>query len=226
MLQNFISLLFPKYCLACNHYLINGENHLCTHCRHELPQTDYHTYPDNELYAKFGGRLPLKHALAYLKFTKEGRVQKILHALKYKGCQSIGELLGIWYGHILRQAQFENSFDLIIPIPLHPSKQKKRGYNQSDCFARGLSKALQIPWDAEGLTRIQANQSQTTLGKLARWDNVAHIFNVSNHETILNRRILLVDDVVTTGSTLEAGLNVLHQAGAREISVAVIAIAE
>lgn len=225
-LKTLLSLIFPEYCLGCEHCLIKGEVLICTHCLYALPQTDFHLRTAHELLDKFGGKLPLSYALAYLKFTKQGRVQKILHALKYQGCQKIGELLGFWYGYTLRQAQLHQAFDLIIPIPLHPSKQKKRGYNQSDCFARGLSEAMDVHWLAQGLIRTKANPSQTTLGKLARWENVSQIFEVNPSINIKGQRVLLVDDVVTTGSTLEAGLRTLYQAGAKEISFAAIAVAE
>ena len=137
----------------------------------------------------------------------------------------MGELLGKWYGHLLKSHQYDQEFDGIVPVPLHPKRLKKRGYNQSTCFARGLSEALEIPVIEDTLMRIKSTTSQTKKNKLERWFNVKDVFVVKYPERIKHKRILLVDDVLTTGSTLEACLDVLNQHQCKELSIATIAVA-
>lgn len=149
----------------------------------------------------------------------------MLHHLKYKGHQEIGEILGSWYGSQLKEHEYDKQLDLIVPVPLHSHKLKIRGYNQSDSFANGLAQGLQIPWSAHALLRISDSATQTKKTRLERWQNVGEIFKVAEPGIILNKRILLVDDVMTTGATLEACALVLLGAGAESVSVAAIAAA-
>lgn len=231
-LADFLSLIFPNYCLGCEEPLAKGEEQLCTKCRYALPQTDYHLQPDNALAQRFWGKIPIEYALAYLKFSKGGRVQKILHELKYDNNQTIGEMMGKWYGQVLVDAalaQLDGKkaqvFDIILPIPLHKAKLRNRGYNQSDCFAKGLSAITQIPWNAQALRRNKATKTQTKKGRLDRWKNVDNIFEVIKPNLVKGKHILLVDDVVTTGATLEACAHSLLKAKAAKISIATIAVA-
>lgn len=226
MLKDFWAMIFPEFCVACQNSIMKGEGQICTNCRFSLPFTDYHLRAENEFTLKLAAKLPLVYGLAYLKFTKSSRVQRILHALKYEGNQEIGELLGHWYGVILKENNFEGVFDVIIPVPLHPSKLKKRGYNQSDCIAKGLSTGLGIKWSSEILIRTKATESQTKKNRIERWLNVADIFTVTNPQLIENQHILLVDDVVTTGSTLESCWQALEKAGAKKVSVGALAAAQ
>lgn len=225
LFNTFLSLIFPDPCSACNKFLAKGEKIICTQCRFDLPYTNYHVHPNqNPLYYKFAGMIPLTHALAYLKFTKKGKVQKILHALKYNNYPEIGTLMGQLYGHILQQSE-ENytDFDIILPVPLHPSRQRSRGYNQSAYFAKGLSESLQVPFSETVIQRTKKTETQTKKGKLDRWENVTKIFAVKEPQYIQQQAILLVDDVVTTGATLQACLKILQQYGAKELSIAAIA---
>lgn len=224
MLSDFVDMLFPRTCLTCKGLLEKNEELICTLCRYELPKTDFHLEVDNPLARKFWGRVPVKYAFAYLRFVKTGKVQTLLHHLKYYGKQEIGELLGKWYGNELRKKEFEKEFDLILPVPLHPSKQKKRGYNQCDSIAKGLAEGLQIDWDSTTLVRKEANISQTRKDRVERWENVASIFDVSNPQKIENKHILLIDDVITTGATLEACCAPLQQAGCKSLSIAGLAV--
>lgn len=226
MFQDFISLVFPVYCLSCRDALEKNEDLVCTRCRIELPRTGFHLQADNALARKFWGRVEIQQAMAFLKFLKGGSVQNLMHHLKYKGAQEVGELLGRWYGDELAEAGLAPGFDLIVPVPLHPSKLKKRGYNQSDCFARGLSAALNVPWQADVMNRSIQTDSQTRNARFSRWENVSDIYLVKKPEAIKARQILLVDDVVTTGATLESCAGALLQAGAAGVSVAAIAAAE
>jgi ComF family protein len=227
-LADFVSLIFPQVCLACTEPLARGEDHICTGCRTQLPYTDYHKLPpsDNPLARKFWGKLPVRHSLSYLRFLRRGRVQHLLHQLKYQGQRDIGRVLGRWYGAELSDFGLAPEFDLIVPVPLHPRKLAKRGYNQSDSFAEGLAQSMNIPWSASTLRRIEHTASQTSKNRTERWQNVAEVFEVAAPESVLDKRILIVDDVLTTGATLEACAAVLLAAGCREVSIATIACAE
>lgn len=225
MLREFIATIFPEICIGCAEALRYGEHQLCTQCRLALPQTDFHLRQDNELHQKFAGKIVLRYALSYLKFTKEGRVQKILHELKYNGNQEIGEMLGEWYGAILKDEQIHQDFDLILPVPLHLSKLRSRGYNQSDCFARGLSIGCEVAWSPDILIRRKATETQTRKSRFNRWLNVAEVFAVADGSQIAGKHILLVDDVMTTGATLEACLEVIVPHQPASVSIATIAVA-
>jgi ComF family protein len=205
--------------------LEEGEQNICTHCRFNLPRTNSHKGEQIELARKFWGKVPIKHTLAYLKFTKGGKVQRLLHQLKYQGHQEIGEIMGKWYGYELCQYGYAEKFDLILPVPLHASKLIKRGYNQSDSFARGLSESMQIEWSDKVLKRIIDTKTQTKKKRLERWQNVEEIFVVQKKEEIDQKRILLVDDIVTTGSTLEACAETLYKHQCSEVGIATIAMA-
>ncbi len=227
LVADFISLLFPEDCLACHELLARGETTICTHCRVNLPYTNSHllTGSKSELLSRFYNKVPVKHVLAFLSFTRSGRVQQLLHALKYKGHEEIGEVLGTWYGADLKEHHYQEQFDLIIPVPLHRKKLRKRGYNQSDSFARGLSQVLGILWQPDVLERLADTRTQTKKTRLERWQNVGQLFTVAKPELVKNQRILIVDDVMTTGATLEACAFVLLEAGAAAVSVAAIAAA-
>jgi len=225
--QDFIFLLFPEYCYACSESLVKGENIICTNCRLKLPYTNLHQLEksDNVLLHRFFGKVPVKQALAYLYFRRSGRVQHLLHALKYKGVQEIGDLLGNWYGRQLHEINFHTQIDLILPVPLHRLKKQKRGYNQADSFARGLSSALDVPWHDQVLIRQKNTSSQTNKSRPERWANVAEVFRVVKPELVTGKRILIVDDVLTTGATLEACALKVLEAGAEAVSIATIAAA-
>lgn len=223
ILEDFISLFYPRYCRGCFNSLVKGEDLICTQCLLEMPKSYYHLYRDNPFFQKFRGRLPVKHVMALFKFVKESRVQQVLHALKYKQQPELGEMLGRIYGQDLVEADYAGSFDLIIPVPLHYSRRKLRGYNQSEEFGKGLSQILDVPCDDTYMIRAAKTQTQTHKSKLSRWENVNRIFQVPDPGPIAEKRILLVDDVVTTGATLEACGEALLRGGCRELSIACIA---
>ncbi|GAA3938529.1 ComF family protein [Hymenobacter algoricola] len=227
-LADFVALIFPRTCLACVEPLARGEDHICTGCRARLPYTDYHKLPEKEnpLARRFWGKLPVRHALSYLRFLRHGRVQHLLHQLKYQGQRDVGLVLGRWYGAELTSHGLAADFDLIVPVPLHRTKLARRGFNQSDTFAEGLALGLAVPWSAHVLRRTEHTASQTRKNRTERWLNVATVFEVADPAAILGRRILLVDDVLTTGATLEACAAVLLAAGCRDVSIATIACAE
>lgn len=225
VLSDFVSLFFPKYCLACSNSLVGGEETFCTRCIIDLPRTNYHL-GENPVKDRLTGRLPLAHGFAFLKFKKGGNVQKMLHQLKYNQHPEVGVKLGKVYGHDLLTSGLGSEFDVIIPVPLHESRKRKRGYNQSAMFAEGLSYALGIPWDESISLRKGKTKTQTRKSKLERWENVKDVFSIARDAEIKGKRILLVDDVITTGATLEACGIRLVESGCAKISVACIAEAQ
>lgn len=227
-LSDFVALIFPRTCLACQQALARGETHICTACRTELPYTDYHRLAttDNPLARRFWGRVPMEYVLSYLRFLRRGRVQHLLHQLKYQGQQEVGTALGQMYGQELATHGLGLDIDLILPVPLHRRKLAKRGYNQSDTFAEGLSLSLEVPWSAETLRRNSFTASQTRKSRAERWQNVAEVFEVAQPAAVLGKHVLIVDDVLTTGATLEACAIKVLDAGAAAVSVATIACAE
>lgn len=221
--KDLMNTVFPDTCLACHSALRQGEPELCTSCRLALPLTNHHKDHENEFWKKFSATLPIAHALAYLKFQKRGVTQKIVHALKYYQNQEIGIMVGKWHGSVLHEEGYR--FDLILPVPLHKSRLAKRGYNQSDCFAEGLAASLQTNWSATLLKRNKATETQTRKERHERWANVANIFEVTNPQEIKGRNIAIVDDVVTTGSTLDTCARAVLAYEPKSISLIAIAVA-
>lgn len=198
---------------------------ICTGCIHNLPRTNFHVQISNPVFKRINGRLPLQFAVSYLLFRKGGSVQHLLHEFKYNNHPEIGRVLGRVYGAELAQSGYADKLDVIVPVPLHNWKKRKRGYNQSEEFAIGLSEGLNVPHCNDAVQRIVNTQTQTRKSKLKRWENVTDVFKVTDCKAVASKRILLVDDVITTGATLEAcGLAVLA-AGCSAVSVASIAYA-
>ncbi len=222
---NLWGLLFPALCNACGNHLYGSEKVICTKCLYDLPYTDFHLDAQNLVAKQFWGRVSLHAAMALLHFKKGSKVQNLMHSLKYKGNTEVGENLGKLLGHKLQKSSFYDKIDLIIPVPLHPKKEKQRGYNQSECIANGLAEVLQTPVDINCLIRIKATDSQTKKGRYTRYENMEEVFSLIQPSAIADKHILLVDDVITTGATLEACANALLKNGASQISIAAIAFA-
>ncbi len=225
LFTDFISLIYPRYCFACRDGLVKGEEIVCTRCILELPRTGYHLEQENPVYNRLFGRLPIKYGFAFLIFQKGGHVQQLLHEFKYTNHPEIGRVIGRVYGDELQKSGFSDEFDYILPIPLHPVKQRRRGYNQSEEFAIGLSESLCVPVLSDQVKRITVTETQTRKSKLSRWENVKEVFTVVSQEALMTQRILLVDDVITTGATLEACGQVVLDAGCSQLSVAGMAYA-
>lgn len=221
VLGDFVSLFYPRCCQGCQEVLVKGEEVICTACIRDLPRTNFHRDPQNELFLRIYGRIPVSHAVAFLRFGKSTMVQKLLHALKYRKRPDIGFVLGQVYGQELLAAGF--NYDLIVPVPLHRAKLRSRGYNQSAHFAQGLAASMKIPALEDALVRVSKTTTQTRRTKLDRWNNVKSAFQVQ--AAVPGTRILLVDDVVTTGATLEACTHTLLIAGAAKVGIACIAVA-
>ncbi|MDW8287483.1 MAG: phosphoribosyltransferase family protein, partial [Flammeovirgaceae bacterium] len=225
-LDDFVSLFYPKSCFVCQRSLNTQEKLICLHCQAKLPCCNYHLDSTNPIVKKFWGRLPIEFASAFLKFSKGNATQQLLHALKYEGEEEIGDWLGKMYGTILAKCAFISRFDAVIPVPLHPQKEKIRGYNQCNGFARQLALALKAEALLNTVKRTVFTVSQTKQSRLGRFANVSNIFQVAEPLKLQGKHVLLVDDVITTGATVEACGNVVLQNGAKKLSVVAIAFAE
>ncbi|MDQ7947744.1 MAG: ComF family protein [Pedobacter sp.] len=226
LMLDFVALLFPELCPACGTGLHHGEGDICLHCLFDLPYTDYHLHQDNRVARQFWGRLPLHAAMAMLYFKKGTKVQHLVHHLKYKGRTAVGIKLGQLLAERLKQSEQYQDVDLIIPVPLHPKKQKLRGYNQSEYIAKGMAEEMNIPFSTLHLRRLKASATQTKKSRYYRYENMRDIFSLSKAEQMQDLHILLVDDVVTTGATLEACGQVLLNSPIKKLSIAAVAFAE
>ncbi|MCH2085081.1 MAG: ComF family protein [Saprospiraceae bacterium] len=223
--KNFLNLFYPHLCIACQDEISSNEDILCLTCSLKLPKTNFHLYKENPFTDRFWGRLSLENGAALYHFVKGGKTQHLIHNLKYKGRKDIGSKLGKWYGRQLKKSAYFNDIQLIIPVPLHPRKERKRGYNQSYHFAKGLSESMNIRIDTTTLVRKEFTISQTEKSRIERFENVIKAFEVRYPDQLKNKHILLVDDVITTGATLEAcGIKLLKIEGV-QLSMATIAIA-
>ncbi|MAZ71928.1 MAG: amidophosphoribosyltransferase [Flavobacteriaceae bacterium] len=219
-----LNVLFPKVCGGCSNKLLKGENTLCASCIHSLPLLAHHKTASTGMTAVFYGRVPLEQATALLRFTKKGITQELLHNLKYRGNENIGVFFGKWLGAELAQIQSYTTIDCIIPVPIHKLKKRKRGYNQVTGFGLEISKALQKPMFEDVLLKKYETASQVFKQRFTRFNN-EEVFTVKNEEKITGKHILIVDDIITTGATLENCANKLLTAGASKISLATIAMA-
>lgn len=201
-MKAFVNLFFPELCEVCGAMLVNQEKMMCTDCLVELPRTDYHLIPENPIEKLFWGRVRIEKATAFFRYSKGSSYHHILHKLKYSGKKEIGFEMGRLFAFSLQGTEFQHT-DCIIPVPLHPKKERKRGYNQSYWIALGLSAVLQVPVDHTSVVRIENSSTQTRKNRMERWENVQDIFDVIHPELLENKRIILVDDVITTGATLE-----------------------
>jgi ComF family protein len=191
----------------------------------DLPRTHYHAEPSNKIAQLFWGRTRVEYATSWLYFRKGSRYQKLVHFLKYKGLKEIGEEMGKIFGGELENSPFHEA-DILVPVPLHPRKFRQRGYNQSEWIAKGISESMSIPLLTDNLIREIHTSTQTRKNRFERWRNVEGIFRVKEPSEIFQKHVLIVDDVITTGSTLEAAAEALLQAGAGKVSVATLACAE
>ena len=224
-LSDFFSLFYPELCAACGNHLFQNEKVICTSCIYHLPYTNFHLEPDNKLHHQFLGRIELHSSAAFLYFKKGGRVQHLLHQLKYNGKKEVGIRAGELYAYRLIDTAFIEGIDLIIPVPLHNKKFKKRGFNQAELFAKGLANGTEKQLRIDLLVRLIDNPTQTKRSRYSRFENVEQVFSLKNSNELAGKHVLLIDDVVTTGSTLEACARTLMQAEGVKVSIATLAYA-
>lgn len=196
-------MLLPPVCFGCNAHLIRGEHHLCTVCRNDLPLTEYTFNEENPIDRIFYGRINVKKTSSFLFFTENGIVKRLIHHLKYKNQEQIGTFLGDWYGHILKQDTALGQIDAVIPVPLHRRKLKTRGYNQVAKFGQKLAAHLQTEYVDHILYKTANTKTQTTKGRLGRWYGKTTLYALSDPGYLKNKNVLLVDDVITSGATME-----------------------
>ncbi|MFE3867619.1 ComF family protein [Flavobacterium sp. LS2P90] len=226
MFESIINLFFPKVCSGCSSFLLSNENVICTVCRHDIPLTNHHLNPENDAFKKFYGRIPVIHTSALFYFHKKGIVQELIHNLKYKGHEEIGAILGEWYAEDLKTIALLQSVDEIIPVPLHPKKLKERGYNQVTAFGTALSASLNLVYNDSLLIRNVYSKTQSKKTLLGRTEGIETIFDVSFTEKNHNKHFLLIDDVITTGATLEACSRAIMKIPGAKISIVCMAMAQ
>lgn len=217
-------LVYPENCIYCGLSLGVHESILCSRCEFRLPFTGFHQQADNPVEVLFWGRTELVSATSLLYFQKGEMVQQLIHKLKYHRRGHIGVYLGYLLGQQLKKSDRFNQIGKVLPVPLHPEKIKLRGYNQSAMIARGVARAMDIKMDFSSLLRTEHSKTQTKKSRYERWENVSKIFELSpSYNSLENNHVLLVDDVITTGSTIEACVNTLNQISDIRVSVASLA---
>jgi len=225
LFDDFISLIYPKICLGCNNPLLKHEECICTICQFHIPKTNHFKEKKNDLQKLFWGKVQLNHAAALYEFVKDSPLQKMIHALKYEENQEVGIYLGKQIAYEIEDSTLLKGIDYIIPVPLHPKKEKLRGYNQSMSIAKGIQEILKTEIEITTLQRTVDTESQTKKNKYSRWENVGQVFELIDKNRLSNKHILLVDDVVTTGSTLESCIETLQQTEGIKVSIVTIALA-
>lgn len=219
-----MDLVYPNLCIGCRGGLGPNEVVLCVQCRINLPITNHHLDQESPLLLKFRGQIRIAYALAYLYFTKEGIAQKLIHQIKYKGQKEAGEVIGRWYGEELKTTYpLLNEADFLVGVPLHKSRLQQRGYNQADWIGRGVAEGLDKLYRDDVLKRNRFSASQTRKNRLERYKNVDQVFSVINPDEVIGKHIVIVDDVLTTGATIETCAEALIQAGCKTVGVLTIA---
>lgn len=225
VISDFLNLFFPEVCMACGNSLYSGEKTICTRCMLKLPRTNFHLDAENPVSKLFWGRAPIDYATSYFYFKKHSDVQHLMHHFKYKGNKEIGFFCGKMLGLALNESQYFADVDYIIPVPLHPKKLIKRGYNQSEIIAKGMAEVMKGNVETKTLIRNINSTTQTRKSRYERFENMDGIFGLKDGYHLEGKHVLLVDDVITTGSTLESCALTLLQIPAIRVSVATLACA-
>lgn len=225
-LKDLFYLFYPKLCVICELKLVQNENTICTLCRHDLPLTNFNNFTNNKITQTFYGRTLIEKGYALLLYRKKGNTQKLIQELKYKGNQEIGVFFGNWLGEILKENNEFINIDYIIPVPLHPKKLKQRGYNQVSKFGERLSFYIEKPFLENKLIRVSATKTQTLKARFERFTNLDTKFLLQNPSFFDNKNILIIDDVITTGATLEACTKEFQKAKNCKINILTMAYTE
>ena len=226
ILKDLLYLFYPKLCAVCELKLVENETIICTLCRHDLPLTNFTNFRENKVTKTFYGRTLIHKGFALLYYRKKGSARKLIQDLKYRNNQEIGVFFGNWLGEILSENKEFESIDCIVPVPLHPKKLKKRGYNQVTKFGELLSFHLDKPLIEHKLKRISATKTQTLKARFERFTNNDTKFELEEDTFFNNKHVLLIDDVITTGATLEACANEFQKATNAKISILTMAFTE
>ncbi|WP_289037398.1 ComF family protein [uncultured Zobellia sp.] len=225
ILNDINSVLAPRVCFGCNVHLNRGEKLICTTCRNDLPLTDYTFNDENPVDRIFYGRINIKKASSMLFFYEKGIVRELIHHLKYRNQEEVGTFLGDWYGQLLKENnELTNAIDLVIPVPLHKKKLRQRGYNQVASFAQRLAFHLNADYVDHILIKTANTKTQTKKGRIGRWQNKKDLYTLSDFNSLKDKHILLVDDVITTGATMEICARTLAQAPNTTIFIASMAV--
>ena len=222
--DSFLHLLFPHVCIGCGSDILNEKTVLCMRCIDVMPETNFELHPNNPVEKIFRGRLPLVAGTGQFYFTKESLMQHLIHQFKYKGNKELGLQLGKIMGEQLQKSgRFD--VDAVVPLPLFPAKEKRRSYNQATILCDGMAESMKIPILNQVISRPQHTETQTKKGRIERWKNMEGKFVLKNPDAIRNKHLLLVDDIITTGATLEACGNELLQVENVRLSVATLCVA-
>ena len=224
-LKGLIELFYPNLCLICEKFLITGETHICLACHMNLPQTHFYRHPENAIEQRLRGRVPIQAAASVYFFSKSSGLQTLLHTLKYANKPMLGVYLGQCMAYAANDSHWFNGVDYIVPVPLSAKKKLSRGYNQCDCLAQGLSDVLGIPWTDKFLVRERHTATQTKKSRTERRKNVSGAFALRNGHELQHRTLVLVDDVFTTGATLEACLETMQHIPGIQLRVLTLACA-
>lgn len=219
-----LNIFFPKLCRGCHNELRVNELEICTVCRHELPLACFHASGNDEMAQLFYGRVPVENATALLYFKKNGLTQKFIHALKYKKAKKIGQIFGVWLGEELKNTEAYRDIDMVIPVPLHKKKLRERGFNQVAGFGQEIAKALDVPYVDDVLVKVSPTKSQVFKERISRIFSQEEVFSMQNAHKIKGKHLLLVDDIITSGATLESCSLKLLKAENVRISLATMAI--
>jgi len=225
LLTDFIALLYPEICIGCGNALTHNDTMICFDCSIDMPVTYFEKHKDNPVERLFWIKTNIQEATAGYFFTKKSRIQKMIHSFKYKGNDQAAIFLGEELGKMLLNSERFKHINQIIPVPLHPNKMKIRGYNQAEKIADGLSNVLGIPVNNSSLVRVLHNETQTKKGLFNRWTNVQTIFTIADSDKLINQHVLIVDDVITSGSTIESCAKQILSVDGTKVSLASLAIA-
>lgn len=226
ILSDLLNLFFPRLCLLCQTPLVAGEEQICLRCLRDLPLTRFNSIENNPVTHLFAGKLPFRYATAYLYFEKEGHVQKLIHSLKYHDNRELGYQLGRMAALYYLPSGLFDTVNQLLPVPLHPRRLRQRGYNQAEWIARGISSVTGTPINTTAVARIRQTETQTNKQVFERWQNVQHIFETTDTTGLQGQHMLLIDDVITTGSTLEACAQVVLSAPDTQVSLFGVALAQ